>query len=179
MSQDGRITRSVALLAIGGVIGPLAFVTTWVVAGRVAPGYSPVRDAISDLAATHASTRVAMTLGFVVFGVGVIAFGLALRGAGAGPAWISVVATAGFTLAVAATPLGGRPATSCTECSRHSATSRSRRRPSWAPGTFATTAGAGWVRYSRATGVLAAACLLASAFGPRARALPTRRVDDR
>ena len=33
-------------------------------------------------------------------------FGLALRGAGAGRGWISVVATACFTLAVAATPLG-------------------------------------------------------------------------
>jgi hypothetical protein len=49
---------------------------------------------------------VAMTLGFLAFGVGVIAFGLALRASGAGPAGSSAVATACFTLAVAATPLG-------------------------------------------------------------------------
>jgi hypothetical protein len=166
VSQDRRITRSVALLAIGGVIGPLAFVTTWVVAGRVAPGYSPVGDAISDLAATHASTRVAMTLGFVAFGIGVIAFGLALRGAGAGAAWISAVATAGFTLAVAATPLGEptRDVAHGTFAALGYITLVGV--PLLSARTFAAAARVGWARYSGATAALAATCLLASAAGP-------------
>ena len=109
---------TVRLLATGGVLGPAAFVFAWLAAGAAASGYSPVDDAISDLAATGASTQVAMTFGFIGFGIGVIAFGVALRGAGSRPAWIPAVATACFTLAVAATPRGGptlssRVATSC------------------------------------------------------------------
>jgi len=152
-------------LAIGGIIGPLAFVTAWVWTGRATPGYSPANDAISDLAATHAPERIAMTFGFVVFGVGVICFGLALRRARAGPAWISVVATAGFTLAVAATPLGAsRDVAHGVFASLGYVTLAAA--PLLAAPNIATAGRAGWVRYSRVTGVLAGACLLASALGP-------------
>jgi hypothetical membrane protein len=165
-SEEGTNPRGVRLLAIGGVLGPLAFVTAWVVAGRTTAGYSPVNDAISDLAATHAPERIAMTLGFVAFGVGVIGFGLALRGARAGPAWISVVATAGFTLAVAATPLGAptRDVVHGTFAALGYVTLAAA--PLLAARNLATAGRAGWARYSRVTGVLAGACLLASALGP-------------
>lgn len=79
--------------------------------GRAAAaGYSPVDDAISRLAAEGADARTLMTLGFVAFGVGVPCFGLALRRAVAGPAWVAAVVTGLATLGVAATPLDRSPA---------------------------------------------------------------------
>jgi hypothetical membrane protein len=96
------------LLAGGGVIGPITFVGAWAIAGATTSAhYSPVDDAISNLARVGAPTRVAMTVGFVVFGLGLIAFGLALRDALEGPAWLAAVGTGASTIAVAATPLGG------------------------------------------------------------------------
>ena len=94
---------------LGGVVGPVAFVAAWVLAGASASGYSAINDAISDLAAIDAgrSTRLLMSLGFVVFGIGLIQFGLALRELVRGPAWIAAIATGACTLGVAATPLGG------------------------------------------------------------------------
>jgi hypothetical membrane protein len=149
-------------LALGGVVGPVTFLSTWAIAGARKPGYSPVNDAISDLAATHASTRVAMTIGFVGFGATVIAFGLALRAAGAGGAWISVVATAGFTLAVAAVPLdgSGRDVVHGIFASLGYVTLAGA--PLLAARGLAAAGRPGWVRFSRAIGVLAGACLLAS-----------------
>ena len=125
-----------------------------------------MNDAISDLAATHASTRVAMTIAFVGFGVAVIAFGFALRAAGAGGAWISVVATAGFTLAVAAVPLdgSGRDVVHGIFASLGYVTLAGA--PLLAAHRLATAGRPGWARTSRTIGVLAGACLLASALGP-------------
>jgi hypothetical membrane protein len=94
-------------MALGGVAGPLVFVGTWALAGVTIDGYSPVNDAISDLAAAGTSTHAAMTAGFVVFGLGLIAFGLALRVALDRRAGSAGVATGVCTLGVAATPLGG------------------------------------------------------------------------
>jgi hypothetical protein len=164
--QDGRDRRATRLLAIGGVLGPVAFVTTWALAGSATAGYSPVNDAISDLAATHAPARVAMTLGFVAFAAGVIPFGFALRGAGAGPAWMPAVATASFTLAVAAVPLGApvRDVVHGTFASLGYVTLVAV--PVLASRPLARAGRAGWVLYSRATGVLAGVCLAASALGP-------------
>ena len=101
------MTRRVRLLALGGVIGPVVFVVSWTVAGATTAGYSSVDNAISDLAAVGASTHVIMTVALVTFGLGLIAFGAALREAFGGPAWIAAVATGICTLAVAATPLEG------------------------------------------------------------------------
>ena len=158
--------RETRWLALGGVIGPVAFVGSWAILGATTPGYSPVNGAISDLAAVNASSRAAMTAGFVVFGLGLIAFGFALRDALEGPAWIAAIATGSCTIGVAATPLGG-----------------------WAgDNTHATFAGLGYatlvglpllaarplarrglVGCSRASilvGLVAAFCLVASTFGP-------------
>jgi hypothetical membrane protein len=66
-----------------------------------------VSDAISELAAVGASTRLIMTAGFVGFGVAVPLYGwLALRAALPGRAWIALVVTGLATLGVAAVPLG-------------------------------------------------------------------------
>ena len=55
--------------SLAGVGAPLSFVGAWLVAGARTPGYSPVRDHISDLAAVGAGTRPLMTAGIVAFGV--------------------------------------------------------------------------------------------------------------
>ena len=107
-SQARRPTsRSVeSLLAWGGVVGPAVFIADWAILGLTRPGYSPVGDAISRLAETGASTRPAMTSGFVAYGIGLIGYGLALRRAVPGPAWLFGVGTGVATFGVAAFPLG-------------------------------------------------------------------------
>lgn len=93
-------------LAVGGIIGPVAFVTAWAVGGLQRDAYSPLDDPISRLAEIGASTRLSMTSGFVVFAFGVGSYALALRRYLPGPAWMAAAATALATLGVAATPLG-------------------------------------------------------------------------
>jgi hypothetical membrane protein len=161
-----RLRPAARWLALGGIIGPVTFVSTWAIAGARKPGYSPVNDAISDLAASHASTRIAMTIGFVGFGAAVIAFGLALRATGAGAAAISVLATAGFTLGVAAVPLNGsgRDVVHGVFASLGYITLAGA--PLLASRGFTAAGRAGWARTSRTAGALAGACLLASALGP-------------
>ena len=93
-------------MAAGGIVGPVAFVAAWALCGRATTGYAPTRDAISELAAIGATTRVAMTAGFVVFGVGVTVYAQALRRWIEGPAWITASVCGLATLGVAAVPLG-------------------------------------------------------------------------
>lgn len=93
-------------LAWGGVVGPAVFVADWAVLGAVRQGYSPVNDAISRLAERGATTRPEMTGGFVVYGAGLIAYGIARRRRQPGKAWALAVATGAATLGVAAFPLG-------------------------------------------------------------------------
>jgi hypothetical membrane protein len=103
LGRGGRLARA---LAWGGVIGPVAFVADWAILGLRRPGYSPVHDAISQLAALGAPTRTAMTVGFIIDGLGLASYGLALREANAGPAWKFATLTGLSTLGVAAFPLG-------------------------------------------------------------------------
>jgi len=100
--QPDAATR---LAALGGVVGPAAFVGAWAVGATIAPGYSIVDDAISRLAAVGADTRPLMTTGFIAFGVGVPLFAVALRRVIGGIAWMTAAATGLSTLAVAAIPL--------------------------------------------------------------------------
>lgn len=91
---------------IGGIVGPLAFIAAWLIAGTITSrSYSPIDDAISRLAAVGSDTRWLMTCGFVVFGVGVMTFARTVRRALDGPAWIALLTTGLATLGVAATPL--------------------------------------------------------------------------
>jgi hypothetical protein len=91
-SRPGGLRRS---LAWGGLVGPAVFVADWAILG-----------AISRLAEQGASTRPAMTGGFVIYGVGLAGYGIALRPAMAGPAWLLAIGTGIATLGVAAAPLG-------------------------------------------------------------------------
>ncbi|HEX9969095.1 MAG TPA: DUF998 domain-containing protein [Acidimicrobiales bacterium] len=98
--------RTNRVLALGGIVGPLAFVGAWAALGATRAGYDPLRDPISRLAEDGASTRAAMTTGFLVFGVGVPLFGVALRRGLGGQAGTAAVATGLATIGVAALPLG-------------------------------------------------------------------------
>ena len=153
--------------ALGGVIGPIAFVAAWSILGARTEGYSAADDAISRLAATGASTQAAMTAGLVAFGAGLPLFGSALRHTMTGPAWALATATGVAALGVAATPLGS-PA-------------GDRVHGAFAALGYATLAGLplaaarplavqrrdGWVRWSVVAGTTSAVSLLATAFGPR------------
>lgn len=164
MTADSDAT--VRLLAFGGLVGPVAFVGSWAVAGVTTAHYSAIDNAISDLAAVDAPTRVAMTIGFVVFGVGVIAFGFALRAVLPGRAWMAAVATAACTLGVAATPLGGwsGDAAHATFAGLGYATLVAL--PLLAAGPLARAGHSAWARLSILTGAFSATCLAASTLGP-------------
>ena len=92
--------------ALGGVIGPTAFVAAWSIAGLAASHYSAIDDAISHLAEIGAPTRPWMTAGFIVFGAGVPVYAVALRGSLRGWSWVTAAGTGLATLGVAAAPLG-------------------------------------------------------------------------
>jgi hypothetical protein len=92
--------------ALGGVVGPAAFIGAWTIGAAVTSRqYSSTDDAISRLAAVGADTRALMTAGFVAFGVGLPLYASALRRVVSGSAWMTAAATGVATLAVAATPL--------------------------------------------------------------------------
>jgi hypothetical membrane protein len=94
------------LAALGGLIGPAAFIGGWTIgAAMTGPDYSSVDQAISRLAEVGADSRLVMTTGFVALGVGLGVYATALRHAVGGLGWITATATGVTTLAVAATPL--------------------------------------------------------------------------
>jgi len=154
------------LLALGGVVGPATFVAAWAVCGATTDGYSPVHDAISDLAAVGAPTRVAMTAAFLVFGVGVVAFGCALRTALEGRAWVAAVGTGVCTLGVAAAPLGGWSGDTVHGIFAGLGYVMIAALPLLASIPLAARGRRGWAIASRATGITAALCLAATTLGP-------------
>ncbi len=94
------------MAALGGIVGVVGFVGAWLGAGSVRSGYSAVDDAISRLAEAGAPNRWIMTAGFLIFGIGVPIYSLALRRALGGPAWIGTVVSGLATIGAAAAPLG-------------------------------------------------------------------------
>lgn len=88
------------------MVGPVAFVGAWIGSGLATTGYSAVSNAISDLARIGAGTRPAMSTGFIIYGVAVSVYALALRRALPGLAWVAAVVCGVSTLGVAAVPLG-------------------------------------------------------------------------
>jgi hypothetical membrane protein len=92
--------------ALGGVIGPVAFIGAWVVgAAATSAPYSSIDDAISRLAAVGSDTRWLMTAGMITFGLALPVFAWALRSTVSGRAWTTATVTGVATLAVAVTPL--------------------------------------------------------------------------
>jgi hypothetical protein len=154
------------LLALGGVIGPVTFVGAWATAGSSTAGFSSVQGAISDLAAVGAPTRVTMTIGFVGFGLGAIAFGLALHDTLEGRAWIAAIATGACTLGVAAAPLGGWTGDGVHATFAGLGYATLVALPALAARPLADHDRAGWARASVAVSTVSAVCLLASTLGP-------------
>lgn len=93
------------LAGLGLVLGPLAFIAAWAVAGARTPGYEPVRGAISRTAAAGAPQRHLMTTGFLIYAAGSVAGAVALRRAIPGPAWVASAVNGAATVGVALTPL--------------------------------------------------------------------------
>lgn len=91
--------------ALGLVAGPAAFIGGWVVGGGRMPGYSPVNDAISRIAAVGAPERNLMTTAFVAYGASVIVGSTALRSSPLHRVWPLAVVNGAATIAVAALPL--------------------------------------------------------------------------
>jgi len=156
----------VRLLALGGIVGPAAFVGAWAIAGATTAHYSAISNAISDLAAVDAPRRVAMTGGFVVFGIGAMAYGVALRSTLAGRAWMAAIATGACTLGVAAAPLGGwaGDTTHATFAGLGYATLVAL--PLLAAAPIARLGRTRAARLSVLTGVVSGVCLVASTLGP-------------
>jgi len=94
------------LLAAAGIVGPSVFIADWATLGAHAKNYSPVSDAISELARMHAPTRPAMTAGFLVLGAALPTYAIVLRERLDGPAWQFAAAHGVATLGVAAFALG-------------------------------------------------------------------------
>src|SRR5688572_24486554 len=93
--------------AWAGVAGPVAFITAWASLGATRGGYAPVHDPISRLAEIGASTRPAMSLGFLAFAAGVGAYAPNLRGTYGVGAQRAATVTAAASVGIAALPLGG------------------------------------------------------------------------
>jgi len=73
------------------VVAPVALIGGWMWAGAITPGYDPVRQTISDLAAADAPTHWLMTAALVVTGLAYIVTAVGLRPAdGAGRALLGV-----------------------------------------------------------------------------------------
>jgi len=160
------VTGAKRAMAVGGLVGPAAFVTAWSVLGASTEGYSPVHDAISRLAASGATTRVGMSAGFAVFGAGMTLYAAALRSALPGPAWTMAVATGVATLGVAALPLETSVGDRFHYVAAAAGYGTLAALPMVAGRSLARRGRRGWARYSTATGAVSAVCVLASAIGP-------------
>lgn len=154
-------------LALGGLVGPSAFVAAWATAGALADGYSPVEEVISQLAAVDAPTRWLMTAGFGCFGAAVLAYSVALRDALGGSAWVAAAVSGAATLGAGVFALGASSATDVVHGGFATVAYASlaltpvlaARRLSARGYEAAATA-------SRIVGVLSGGCLVASAFVP-------------
>lgn len=101
------MTARMRSLAWGGVGGPVAFALAWSILGARTPGYSPVEQPISRLAAAGATTQPAMTAGLLAFGCGVSLYAAATRTALSRTTAVASLVTAAATVGIAALPLDG------------------------------------------------------------------------
>lgn len=158
---------------LGGIAGPAAFIAAWSALGAAKPGYSPIQEPISRLAAVGASTRPAMTAGFLAFGVGVGCYSPTLgRLSPSAVAAAAVTATA--TVAIAALPLGGPKGDTAHAVAAGTAYANLAALPLCAAGPLRRRGHSAAALLSAATGVGVAALLAASAVLPRGVGLAQR-----
>lgn len=96
-------------LAAGAIVGPVAFIASWLVGGMLSDGYDPLHDAISRLAATGAPTAPILNSGLIAYGLGVGAAALVLHRMFGRPSAMALAANALLTFGVLATPLDRSP----------------------------------------------------------------------
>ena len=152
--------------ALGGVVGPAAFIAAWSILGARKSGYSPIDDHISRLAAQGVTERPVMTAGFLAFGIGVPVYALALRRALHGPAWMAAAATGVATLGVAAFPLDGPAGDSAHAVAAGLGYATLAATPLLAARPLARAGLERWSRFSWAAGAASGACLIATTVGP-------------
>ena len=153
------------VFAVGGVVGPAAFVIAWAALGARKAGYNPIQDHISRLAAQGVPERAAMTAGFATFGVGLPIYAVALRDALGGKAWLAATATGVATLGVAAFPLDGPAGDSAHAIAAGAGYATLAALPLLAAGPLARAGQRGWARFSWVTGAASGACLLGTMVG--------------
>ena len=104
---DHRVPGRLDRLRIAGIVwAPAAFITSWLAAGLITKGYSPVRDHISDLDAIDAPTRPLMNVAFVSFALGAGLSAGPLRRFVGTPAAAAIGANAVISIGIMLAPLG-------------------------------------------------------------------------
>jgi hypothetical membrane protein len=98
---------------VSASLAPIFFVGGSIIAGALSPGYDPVRQTISELAAGDAPTRVLMTTFFVLTGLCHLVTVSCARGIGI-PGRVAFLVGALASLGVAAFPLPSVAGTSAT-----------------------------------------------------------------
>lgn len=101
---------------VSSTLAPVFFIGGAIAAGALSPGYDPVRQTISELAAGDAPTRVLMTTFFVLTGLCHLVTVTFARGIGI-PGRIAFLVGALASLGVAAFPLPSVAGTSATHTS--------------------------------------------------------------
>ena len=152
--------------ALGGLIGPAAFIAAWTILGARKAGYNPVEDHISRLAAQGVPQRPAMTAGFLVFGVSLPLYSVALRSRLDGYAWVTAATTGIATLAVAAFPLDGPAGDTAHAIAAGTGYATLAATPLLAAWPLHRLGRRGWSRASLIAGSVSAACLVATTIGP-------------
>ena len=82
-----RASHVVGFAALGGVIGPVVFISVVVLGGVLYEGYSHVGQKISELGGEGAEFAVVQNLNFILLGVSVIGFAWALARVIGPPVW--------------------------------------------------------------------------------------------
>ncbi|MCA1735954.1 MAG: DUF998 domain-containing protein [Actinobacteria bacterium] len=99
------------MLLAGAAWGPVVFIGCWLVGGLLLPGYSPVDDPISRLAAVEAGSRPLMNFGLGAFAIGVGMASWPIRRILGPWAGAALGLNALMTVGVLATPLDLSPST--------------------------------------------------------------------
>ena len=150
-------------LAWAGVAGPVTFITSWAAAGALTPGYSPLEEPVSRLAAAGAPHRPLMNAGFLVFAAAMPLYAVPLRSVLPGRAWLTAVACGVGSAGIAATPLGFSDGLDAAHAAAAGSTYLAMAvLPVAAAGSLARSGRQRAAQMSAAVGVVAGACLAAS-----------------